>query len=187
MPEFLELSIVPEWVEPTPLRRFCIHADATFRELRDAVLILTGWKPSKDWVFIIPMLGGEIMMHPRPPRLRQSEPGEDPDVTPVSYYLDPGFFERLSCRYYHDLSMAWRVDVIARERWNVLDHRRRWLVMADDPWPPFELEDAKRYSQLLEGLRTWSDPDGVVSYAREVLRWSPELDVQALERRFNGR
>jgi hypothetical protein len=189
MTTYLEISLRPEWVRPAPVRLFCIRADATFRELRDAILVLTGWEPTeKVWSFTFGMPDcSEIRIWPRPERLRGKGPGRDPEVTRLHEFLDPDVIERRMVRYYHDFGGPWRVDVLALGRWELLDDRRRWLSLAVDPWPPFGIDGAKEYARLLQGVRSWSDPDGLVSYAREVLHWSPELDVQALEERFERR
>lgn len=186
MPTFFDLSIFEHDVEPRPIRRLCIRADATFSELQGAIVVLTGWDaPERWWHFLITDRDyPEVDLYNRCAANDAGQLGLDPSVTPISYYLDPDELKYCSCRYYHGSEVHWRINVIARDRWEVLDDRLCWLMDAQQPWPPFEIGGPKEYKQLLDAVRTGHDPMGLVPFAKEELDWSPELDVAALEARL---
>ena len=190
MPTFFEFSIYPDAVRLPAQRRFCVRADATVCELREIILLLTGWTPAPHpWDFVF---HEHENVDPRlwldPAYVPPVKPARDPASERLSEIFDPSDEDRAYCRYFHDFdTCVWRVTVLLHDRCEILDDRRCWLVSAAHPWPPFEVEGPRQYQKLLDAWRTGHDPAGRVRHATQKLNWSSEVDVPALEARLAER
>lgn len=188
MPRFLELSVSLRDVLPRPLRRFRVRSQATFAELHEAIMAATGWGGGHLWVFLVDGMMGDI---PIGPQMEGEEPLEFEDFPALdagkmrlSRYL--GARGVTSCRYLYDFGDDWECDVLVHDEQTLsAERRQRVFVAAEHAWPPDDCGGAFGYADLQEALRSGSDPEGLVEWARETFGWTGVLDVEALRRGFD--
>ena len=187
MPKFLELSVSLRDVLPRPLRRFRIRATTTtYADLHEAIMAATGWSGSHLYTFMVESFDGEFPIAPHvggEPLDIDGFPAVDAARMRIARHL--GEQALTSCRYLYDFGDGWECDILVHDELNLTDKRKRWYVGGEFPWPPDDCGGPPGYFNIKEALRTGTDPEGLLTWARETWGWTGRYDEEAVRRGFD--
>lgn len=179
MPNYLDIEVSLDHIEPRIWRRFLLRDRATFLDLHHAIQHSCGWQNSHLFAFIDD--AGDVVAGV-PDGFGMSPPDPDAGKVKVRDHL----VRHWAVNYVYDFGDSWEHTITLHEVATLDERFKQRLTGGARSFPPEDCGGVPGYLDVIAfatgGSPTWHDPDDL----EWVGDWDPEyFDAARLARFFN--
>ena len=174
MPNYFELDVTLQDIQPRIWRRLLLPSTATFAQLHEAIQDSFGWQQCHLWEFRLPTIKGRPIAG-----LPGGEEYDRPTPDGRDVKLNTYFTGKLAvewCEYVYDFGDNWVHDVKLRAVRSETKKFRRRLVDGERSGPPEDCGSTRGYERMVHYVETGDDlyDDRGVDLAAWLGDWRPD-------------